>query len=149
MMGGEVDSLQQERFHGERFYLAAHHDDAAGAPIVAVVGEFESVDAPQSDAPVLVARGAKRHAFHGLVEKLQAVALAGARASRERGLARPHAVEPQPGEGSERGESPRFPHWYATTRPVLKNSSVSPICCPPRPTTIGWRAAAPRVIADA
>jgi len=67
-----------------------------GAPVVAVVGEFESVDTSQGDAPVLVARGAKRHAFHGLVEELQTVALAGERAGRDRVLARPHAVEPQP-----------------------------------------------------
>src|SRR5437867_11196882 len=135
----QEDSLQQERFHGERFYLAAHHDDASGAPVVAVVGEFESVDAPQGDAPILVARGAKRHALHGLVEELQAVALTGARASRDRVLARPHAVEPQPGEESECSESPCFPHWYATTRP--EKSLVSPICCLTRFTTMGCRPA--------
>src|SRR5881296_398302 len=118
----QEDSLQQEWFHGERFYLAAHRDDAAAAPVVAVVGEFESVDAPQGDAPVLVARGAKRHALHGLVEELQAVALAGARARSDRALARPHAVEPQPGEKSHCGERPCFPHWYATTRRVGKES---------------------------
>src|SRR5205814_3556173 len=108
-------SLQQKRFHGERFYLAAHRADAAAAPVVAVVGEFESVDAPRGDAPVLVARWTNRHAPHGLVEELQAVALAGASARRDRVLARPHAVEPQPGEESERGESPCFPHFCAAT----------------------------------
>src|SRR5229473_5882334 len=76
----------------------------------------------ERDAPVLVARGAKRHALHRLVEELQPVALAGERARRDRVLARPHAVEPQPGKNGKCCERPCFRHWYATTRPFGKNS---------------------------
>src|SRR5258708_20907659 len=42
--------------------------------------------------------------LHRLVEELQPVAFAGARARRDRVLARPHAVEPQPGKNGKRSE---------------------------------------------
>src|SRR5258706_14935711 len=94
-----MNSLQDERFHGDGFYLAAEHDDAAAAAVVAAVGKLETIDAPQRHAARGVARRAKRNAFDGLVEELQPFALAGALPGRNRALARPHAVVPQPGKG--------------------------------------------------
>ena len=39
-------------------------------------------------------------------------------------VARPHAVEPQPGKNGKCSEHPCFRHWYATTRPFGKDSRL-------------------------
>src|SRR5258706_216592 len=103
---------------------------AARAPVVADVADVERGYGPQRAAPVLVTGGGNRHAVRRWVEKLQPFAFAGARARRDRVLARPHAAEPQPGKNGKCSEHPCFRHWYVTARPVVKIQDQYGTCRP-------------------
>src|SRR5207302_11431963 len=88
----------------------------------AVRGSWEAGAAPGGAAPFRGGRGPTRPPLRGRGGTPRPAAPGGAGARRYRVLARPHAVEPQPGENGECGERPCFPHGYARTRRVGTDS---------------------------
>ena len=88
-------TLQPVRFELHVLQVGAEHHDGAVAAVVARIGEFEGIGAPQAQAAVVVAREAQLGEGDRVVEELQVIALARGASGLHRALARAQAVQPE------------------------------------------------------
>lgn len=89
----------------EHEYLMSKQDDAARTTVVAGIAEFEGVNAAQCKRTLVVSNGPEAAKGNRVVEKLQALGLAGLAGRGNSDIARLEAIQPEPGRRQYGGQA--------------------------------------------